>query len=493
MGAREGDAEDHCYGDPRPKPERQYLVRRPLRNVLFGLVALALMGAVLASPSLATPATATDAPPVGIHKIQHIIFITQENRSFDNYFGTYPGADGIPMVNGVPTVCVPDPLTKSCVKPFLSNRDTSIGGPHGSTDAYADIDHGKMDGFVNQALVSLGCTHTTSVCGGEAPMDSMAYYNGADIPTYWAYAKYFVLSDHFFESVASWSLPSHLWQVSGWSAQCAKAADPKTCTNDIALGNSFTANTPANHNYAWTDITWLLYKNNVSWKYYVVPGKQPDCDNDAQLSCGPTLQSSSTPGIWNPLPDFADVQADHQLGNVQPINNYYQDALSGNLPQVSWIVPSREVSEHPGDPITDGMAYTASLINAVMKSPDWSSTAIFLTWDDWGGFYDHLAPPTIDKDGFGLRVPMLMISPYARIGYVDHTVLSDDSLLRFVEDDFMNSQRLNPTTDGRPDPRPYVRENYSQVGSVNSEFNFSYAQPRNGVIEPEWPKTKLIP
>ena len=94
-----------------------------------------------------------------------------------------------------------------------------------------------------------------------------------------------------------------------------------------------------------------------------------------------------------------------------------------------------------------------------MRSPDWSSTAIFLAWDDWGGFYDHVEPPTVDAQGYGLRVPGLMISPYARAGYIDHQTLSFDAYLKFIEDDFLGGARIDPKTDGRPDPRPDVREN----------------------------------
>lgn len=425
-------------------------------------------------------------------KIQHVIFITQENRSFDNYFGTFPGAAGIPMANGVPTVCVPDPARGLCIKPFKSTRDVSVGGPHGALDAAADIDGGKMDGFIKQAEIALQCTNPAKLCGGEPLIDSMAYYDGKSIPNYWKYATYEVLADHFFEPIDSWSLPSHLWQLSAWSALCTSSTNPWSCKSDIALGNSFTADEPHNHNYAWTDITYLLYKHAVSWRYYVVPGSEPDCDDAASMSCSPIDQNSKTPGIWNPLPDFADVAQDGQLGNVQSIDQYYRAAAAGTLPSVTWIVPSRGVSEHPGGQIKQGMAYVTSLINAVMRGPDWNSTAIFLTWDDWGGFYDNVHPPKYDEFSYGIRVPMLMISPWARIGYIDHTILSDDSFLKFIEDLFMGGQRLNPATDGRPDPRPDVRESAPWTNNLLQEFNFNYSSPRPPWAQPLYPKTDLV-
>jgi phospholipase C len=131
------------------------------------------------------------------------------------------------------------------------------------------------------------------------------------------------------------------------------------------------------------------------------------------------------------------------------------------------------VSEHPPALVSTGQSYVTSLINAVMQSPDWSSSAIFLTWDDWGGFYDHVAPPTVDQNGYGLRVPALVISPWARRGYIDHQTLSFDAYLKFIEDDFLGGQRLDPKTDGRPDPRPDVRENASILGSLVNDFDFN--------------------
>jgi phospholipase C len=223
---------------------------------------------------------------------------------------------------------------------------------------------------------------------------------------------------------------------------------------------------------AWTDITWLLYVHHVSWAYYVQRGIQPDCDNDSAETCGPVPQSAKTPGIWNPLPLFGDVQADHQLKNIQALRDYFHAAKTGTLPSVSWITPSNADSEHPPASVHQGQAYVTAVINAAMKSPDWSSTAIFLSWDDWGGFYDHVVPPKVDQQGYGLRVPAMVISPYARRGYIDHTTLSSDAYLKFIEDDFLNGARLNPKTDGRPDRRPDVREDESILGNMVADFNF---------------------
>jgi phospholipase C len=196
------------------------------------------------------------------------------------------------------------------------------------------------------------------------------------------------------------------------------------------------------------------------------------------------------PGIWNPLPGFSDVKADGQTGNVQTVDNFLNAAKSGTLPAVSWVVPNGKVSEHPPALVSDGQSYVTSLIDAVMTGPDWSSTAIFLAWDDWGGFYDNVVPPTVDGNGYGLRVPGLVISPYARHGYVDHQTLSFDAYLKFIEDDFLGGQRIDPATDGRPDSRPDVRENASQLGNLAVDFDFS-AAPRAGVLLSTTPPTDL--
>ena len=318
----------------------------------------------------------------------------------------------------------------------------------------------------------------------------MGYHTAAEIPNYWTYAQDFVLNDHMFEPVKSWSLPDHLYLVSAWSAKC-KTRSASSCINDIvgpygvnqfgrAVDQELTTG-KTSIDLAWTDVTWLLYAHHVTWAYYVQTGTQPDCANDAAVTCPPVLQSYRTPGIWNPLPLFGDVQKDHQIRNVEPLNSFFSAAKAGRLPAVSWITPSGPNSEHPPGSVHQGQAYVTSIVNAAMKSPDWNSTAIFLSWDDWGGFYDNVVPPKVDQNGYGLRVPAIVISPYAKAGFIDHQTLSSDAYLKFIEDDFLGGARLNPKTDGRPDPRPDVRENQPLLGNMVEDFNFNQA-PRAPVL-----------
>ena len=204
----------------------------------------------------------------------------------------------------------------------------------------------------------------------------------------------------------------------------------------------------------------------------------------------PVKQSANTPGIWNPLPWFDTVRDDHQLGNIQSVQHFYAAAKNGTLPAVSWVTPSSTVSEHPPARVSTGQSYVTTLVNAAMSGPDWDSTAIFLSWDDWGGFFDHVVPPKVDENGYGLRVPGITISPYAKTGYIDHQGLSFDAYLKFIEDDFLDSQRLDPANDGRPDPRPTVRENVPILGDLTKEFDFDQS-PRPPTPLPIHPKTTL--
>jgi phospholipase C len=248
-------------------------------------------------------------------------------------------------------------------------------------------------------------------------------------------------------------------------------------------------------NYAWTDLTYLLSAHQVSWKYYVANQTGPYCSNHPAngATCVTTLQTSArgTPQLWSVLPYFSTVQGDQQLGNIQTLDHFYADATSGRLPAVSWIVPNAVDSEHPVALVSAGQSYVTGLINALMTSAGWSSTAIFLAWDDWGGFYDHVAPPKVDQNGYGIRVPALVISPYARKGYIDHQTLSFDAYLRFIEDDFLGGQRLDPKTDGRPDPRPDVREDAPVLGDLTRDFDFTQ-KPRPPLLLPTNPRTDLI-
>jgi phospholipase C len=422
---------------------------------------LAILAAAVIMPAQGSiTARVTKAPLLsGIQKIQHVVIIMQENRTFDEYFGTYPGANGIPGYP-TPTVCVPDKLTGHCVYPYHDPTDANRGGPHKHRGFTDSLDAGKMDGFINAVYNASGRKNCPVVRPPYTCTDVMGYKTQADIPNYWAYARANVLQDAMFESVTDFSGPSHQWMVSGWSAHCPVPTNPMSCTDtgwsDNKDGNGPTdcddvivpCHTP---DFAWTDLTYLLHKHNVSWAYYWGAG---------------------APEIWHPLGDFQTVHDNNQLGNLQDTSTFFTAAKNGTLPQVSWLTPTWANSEHPSALVSAGQAYVTSAINAVMQGPDWSSTAIFLSWDDWGGFYDHVKPPVLDSRGLAFRVPGLVISPYAKKGYIDHQTLSFDSYNRFIEDVFLGGQRIDPTTDGRPDSRTVVREKSTVLGDLTKDFNF---------------------
>jgi phospholipase C/outer membrane protein assembly factor BamB len=474
---------DHTVGEGAPRsPTSTYTYERSgnftakltVTNT-YGLSSSATETIAVSPPARHVPGApvasliARPQPAAGsIHDIQHVVVIMQENRSFDSYFGTYPGADGIPFAGGKPTVCAPDPEAQRCVTPYHDTSLVNQGGPHGPTDFRRDANGGHMDGFVADAerRFPAACGRSTgcSLPGGHGATDVMGYHTAAELPNYWYYAKHYTLLDHMFESEASWSLPAHLGLVSGWSASCTSQS-PMSCSSDLS---------PPRPNgslqYQWTDLTYLLHAAGVSWRYYVGTGAAPDCSDDA-ATCEATALAPPKAGIWNPLRDFTDVAADNQQGNVVSTARFYPAAQNGMLPAVSWVVPSDAVSDHPPARIDYGQAYVTGLLNAIMSGPDWNSTAVFLTWDDWGGFYDHVSPPAVDGDGYGFRVPALVISPYARGGAIDHDVFSFDSFTRFIEDDFLGGARLNPSTDGRPDSRPDERD--ALAGDLSSAFDFS--------------------
>jgi phospholipase C len=490
-----------------------------LTALLAAVVVASSSGALPVPPrSLARPAySRVKVIPAAatIHRIKHVIVIMQENRSFDSYFGTYPGADGYPTKHGRFTVCIPNPATRHCDYPYHDPALVNMGAKHNAPAARADIANGKMNGFIAEAQ------RTT----GHSATDVMGYHDAREIPNYWTYAHDYVLQDHMFEPDASWSLPAHLFTVSEWAATCSTRA-AASCVNDDNKGNggerwggtpfsdlapiiyrhlnqrSAAVDRTVRHreqqhpwlpgfshsaHFSWTDLTYLLYRHHVSWAYYVSPGTQPDCADDAALCKTKPEQGPGTPGIWNPLTNFETVRHDRQEGNIQSTSAFYTAARKGTLPAVSWIVPNAAQSEHAPGLVSDGMSYVTGLINAAMRSPDWNSTAIFLTWDDWGGFYDHVRPPHVDENGYGLRVPGLVISPYARRGYIDHQTLSFDAYNKFIEDDFLGGERLDPATDGRPDPRPTVRDNVPLLGNLLADFDLTQP-PRKPILLPTHPR-----
>ena len=379
---------------------------RPL--MLASLCSLVVLLAQAAYGTVQGAARA-QASPTGIEKINHVIWIIQENRSFDNYFGTYPGADGLP-----PGTCLPVlPESTQCVKPFHMPKGQPANDLNHDWDTiHAAYDHGRMDGFV----------------WAEGSSFTMGYYDERDIPNYWNYAHRFTLCDHFFSSQMGYSLPNHAYTVAAQSGGLiVNVANLKELEDTMDDPDGF----------SFASIAELMSKTDIPWKYYVesqpVPKGVPMrlSETGVRLAFPDPKQFS----LWNPLPGFKKIRdSPAEMAHLVDLKEYFNDLEKGTLPVVSWIIPDYQDSEHPVALPEDGMWYVAKLVNALMASRYCRDSVIFLTWDDYGGFYDHVSPPEIDAYGLGPRVPMLVISPYAKRDYISRSDYEFCSVLKFVEE-----------------------------------------------------------
>jgi phospholipase C len=437
-------------------------------------------------------------PAAGIDNLDHLVFVVQENRSFDHYFGTFPGADGIPTnVDGSFDVCVPDPSAAgACRVPYHDTGLYDLGGPHNRSASIMDVHGGRMDGYVTafRTIGGSGCekhdakkTCTLSKVGPGGTPDVMGYHTDQDIPNYWAYAERYQLQDRMFAPSDSWTLPSHLYLVSAWSAKCSDPADASTCVSELDKPDIWSTRAAGSEPpYGWADITWMLAQRDVSWAYYV--GR----DSCLEPPCEPDRSRTQTNPIFNPLPGFRTVHETDQLSNVRPHDDYFEAAAAGRLPSVSWVVPAAAETDHPGARLGNmatAQAWVTRVVNAVMQGPpeQWFHTAIFITWDDWGGFYDHVEPITIDPYGYGIRVPGIVIGPWVdRDLPIDHQTLSFDGYLKLIEDRFLGGQRLDGENLGWPDPRPTVREDAKRLGDLSDAFDFAQ-EPIAPLMLPPWP------
>jgi phospholipase C len=371
--------------------------------------------------------------------IKHVIFIIKENRSFDQYFGLFPGADGattgktktgvIPLHRGIPDKLQHDLL-------------------HGYTTALSSYDHGKMDGFA-----------------WDQWSRKYAYSEAlpSDIPNYWHWAKQFVLADKFFASAQGPSFPNHLFTIAAQSggthenpkrlgmhgAQWTWGCDAPSFTNvQVYDSEGHTEWVPPCFDFLTEGD--LLRRAGIPWAYYAATIRQAGY-------------------IWSAYDAVAHVRQSPQWKRyIHPVDLLLRDIVSDRLPPVTWVTPRFELSEHPEYSLCHGQNWTTKVVNAVMESPMWRDTAIFITWDDWGGFYDHVPPRQVDPFGFGFRVPMLLISPFAKRGHIDSRVGEFSSVLRFIENNWSLTQLTHRDRAARdltddfdfsspprpPDPRP---------------------------------------
>lgn len=348
------------------------------------------------------PGTArASAPAPGSGALEHLVIVLQENHTFDQYFGAYPGVEG---TAGRPLMVPAAPGATPTVAPFHATTLTPVDMNHNWASAHADYDGGRMDGFVYS----------------EGNVATMGYCTRAEIPRYWRAADEYALCDHYFTSVMSESAPNHLHLVAG------------------TAGGLRDDNVPAT--LLFRPIFQSLDEKRISWKVY---------------------------GFTKWFERFAYVQGTPAARqNFAPATEFAKDLAAGVLPAVSWVVGAPGGTEHPPASIAAGENSVADdIVNAVGRSGYWPTSALFITWDDFGGFYDHLAPPQVDSEGYGFRVPCLVVSPYARQGYVDRTVYDHTSILRFIEERWSlaalsardaHATPVSAAFDFAGNPRPFV-------------------------------------
>ena len=389
--------------------------------------ALALAAAVIwplvAGLTATTPARAQPGPRrAGMEAIQHIVIIVKENHSFDNYFGTYPGANG--ATSGT--------ISTGQVVQLGHTPDTPRDIGHSYQAAVLAIDGGKMDRFDLIKNANL-----------DGDLLSYTQYNSSDLANYFAYAGSFVLADEFFSSLQGPSFPNHLYTVaaqsggainvptdSGGSWGCDSAAGARVQVMD-ADGDGLQEVYPC---FDFQTLADSLGNANVSWRYYA-PG------------------AGQSGYVWSALDAIAHIRLSSLWQtNVVPTTQFVADAAAGQLPAVSWLIADGPDSDHPPQSTCAGQNWTVAQLNALMQGPDWGSTAVFLTWDDFGGFFDHAAPPVADVYGYGPRVPLLIISPWVKPGYITHTTLEFSSILKFVEERY----NLPPLTERDQDANDFI-------------------------------------
>ena len=366
---------------------------RRFKYLLLALVVVLLFPNTNAQADMPAQTSTPNTP------IEHFIVLMQENHTFDNYFGTYPGVDGIP-----PGTCLR-------VDPFDSENTTCVEPYHIGDRPIDDLDHslstfnlqyndGNMDGFV-YAL------NQRNQNGALA----MGYYDDRDLPYYWNLADEYVLFDRFFSSDHGGSFANHMYWVSAQQGG-SRVADE-----------------------GYPDLVTIfdrLEERGISWKFYVQ-------NYDPQITYRTLNQFSGNRAsqvIWVPLLNIDRFLDDPKLSShIVDLNEYFDDLENGTLPAVAYIAPSG-ASEHPPGSIRSGQKFVKSVIQALMRSDAWESSAFLLTYDDWGGWYDHVVPPQVDEHGFGLRVPALLVSAYARRGHIDSTVLDFTSIPKFIEENW---------------------------------------------------------
>ena len=382
------------------------LMRAALHLAMLGTVVVAIGcgrgGVVPGEDSASGPASFGSPASTAVYTpIQHVVIIMQENRSFDNIFNGYPGAD-----------TAQSGLSKKLLIP-LSQVALSDGRDveHSHTSWWLDWNNGKMDGFAHE--------------GGTDPLLPYSYVPSAEVQPYWDLAQRFTLGDRMFQSNTGPSFVAHQYMIAGQSGAASEnpsgnvwGCDAAASTRVALVGPNGTDLPGVFPCFDYPTMADLLDAKGIAWRYYA-PGTK---DSFYIISAFQAIRRIRFGKDWK-----ANV--------ISPETSVLTDIAAGKLAQVTWIVPTFNHSDHPGS-LPEGPDWVASITNAIGASPMWNSTAIFITWDDWGGWYDHVPPPQVDNMGLGFRVPLLVVSPYARRGYISHVTHESSGFLSFIEENF---------------------------------------------------------
>ncbi len=364
--------------------------------------------------------------------LKHVIVIVQENRTFNDIFAGFKGADTT-MYGYTHTG------SKVRLRPITFKGSDIL---HNWGNAMADWNGGRMNGFDKSLYTN----------GKPAGTYTYAYLAHSQVAPYWTMAREYALADRMFPTMFGPTFTAHIDLIASTTNLTDSAAEvdgptgqpwgcdaPKGTTTYLLNPQRLeTGGGPFPCFTQYDTMADTLDAARVSWKYYA-----------------PRVKYAGG-ALWSPFAAMRKVRygPDWKRNIISPQTTVLKDAADGKLAQVSWVIPDAADSDHAGSQSDKGPSWVAGVVNAIGKSQNWKDTAIVVLWDDWGGWYDGVAPPQLDFVGLGIRVPCIIISPYARAGYVSHTQYEFGSVLKFIEETF-GLPSLGPASRGYTDTRAH--------------------------------------
>ena len=357
-------------------------------------------------------------------KIGHVVVVIQENRTVDNLFNGFPGAD---------TVMTAPTQDRGTATLQAQRLEEGPDPDHSHNNFLKQYDHGRMDGFDGIAAGKWGGT------AGAFNTNGLFYVPASETKPYRDLATQFTFADRMFQSNSGPSFPAHLYFIAGTALSLSENPGPSVwgcdgppalvdrladsdpgAVDDPAAADAPVLQNPLSDCLDTTTIADLMDARNVTWSYYA-----------------PTVAVGNGGGVWSTYDAISHIRYGHDWSHViSPENTILDDITANRLPQVSYVVPNVRESDHALVNDGSGPDWVATIANTLGASPYWKDTVLIVVWDDWGGYYDHVKPPHRDRMGLGFRVPMIVASPYARAGIVSHTQYEFGSILRFIEDTF---------------------------------------------------------